>query len=56
MNRIGIRLDIPIIDAGTLAYKGNVTTILAQTSRCYSCEPKVSSEKSYPVCTIRTRP
>lgn len=56
VNRIGIRLDIPIVDAGTLAYKGNATTILRGLSKCYSCEPKASSQKSFPVCTIRMRP
>ena len=30
VNRIGVRLSIPIIDAGTLAYKGNVTTIISR--------------------------
>ena len=37
VNRIGVRLDIPIIDAGTMEYKGNVTTIMRGISRCYSC-------------------
>lgn len=56
VNKIGVRLGIPIVDAGTLAYKGNATTILSQVSRCYSCEPKVSNQKVFPVCTIRMRP
>ena len=56
VNKVGVRLAIPIIDAGTLAYKGNVTTIIAGVSRCYACEPKVTSQQSFPVCTIRTRP
>jgi deoxyribodipyrimidine photolyase len=47
---------IPIVDAGTLAYKGNATTILSKFSRCYSCEPKVPNQKVFPVCTIRMRP
>jgi molybdopterin/thiamine biosynthesis adenylyltransferase len=29
VNKIGVRLCIPIVDAGTLAYKGNATTIIA---------------------------
>ena len=37
VNRIGVRLGISIIDAGTLAYKGNVTTIIGGDSRCYAC-------------------
>ena len=37
VNRIGVRLAIPIIDAGTMAYKGNVSTIISGVSRCYSC-------------------
>ena len=56
VNRIGVRLGIPIIDAGTLAYKGNVSTILAQQSMCYACAPKDNNQKVYPVCTIRSRP
>jgi ubiquitin-like 1-activating enzyme E1 B len=56
VNRIGVRLGIPIVDAGTLAYKGNVTTIMAGETRCYACEPKETSKKQYPVCTIRSRP
>jgi len=28
VNKIGVRLNIPIIDAGTLGYKGNVATII----------------------------
>ena len=56
VNRIGVRLAIPIIDAGTMAYKGNVSTIISGVSRCYSCQPKVSSQKQFAVCTIRSRP
>lgn len=40
VNKIGVRLNIPIIDAGTLGYKGNVSTIMPSETRCYSCEPK----------------
>lgn len=40
VNRIGVRLKIPIIDAGTMAYDGNVRTIIGGESMCYSCEPK----------------
>lgn len=56
VNKIGVRLNIPIIDAGTLGYKGNVHIIIPHQTRCYSCEPKVTSQKSFPVCTIRMRP
>ena len=56
VNKIGIRLNVPIIDAGTLAYKGNSRLIIPGLSSCYSCEPKSSSQKSFPVCTIRMRP
>jgi molybdopterin/thiamine biosynthesis adenylyltransferase len=37
VNKIGVRLGVPIVDAGTLGYKGNVTTILGGISKCYSC-------------------
>lgn len=56
MNKIGVRLRIPVIDAGTLGFKGNVHMIIPGETRCYSCEPKVSSKKAFPVCTIRMRP
>ena len=56
VNKIGVRLNIVVIDAGTLGYKGNVHLILPRVTRCYSCEPKASSQKSFPVCTIRMRP
>lgn len=56
VNKIGVRLGIPVIDAGTLAYTGNVTTILPGETKCYECEPKVANTQAYPVCTIRMRP
>ena len=49
-------MGIPIVDAGTLAYKGNASTIIPGVTNCYSCEPKSTNQKAYPVCTIRTRP
>ena len=56
VNKIGIRLNIPIVDAGTLGYNGNVTTILSGKSKCYSCQPKTAPQNVFPVCTIRMRP
>jgi ubiquitin-like 1-activating enzyme E1 B len=56
INKIGVRLNIPLIDAGTLGYFGNVTTIIPHVTKCYSCEPKVAPQNVFPVCTIRMRP
>jgi len=37
VNKIGVRLNIPTIDAGTLGFKGNVHVIIPHKTRCYSC-------------------
>ena len=49
-------MNIPIVDAGTLGYKGNVKTILSGKSMCYSCLPQTAPQNVFPVCTIRMRP
>ena len=57
VNKIGVRLKIPIIDAGTLGYKGNTNVIIPFETKCYACEEKSSAKQNvFPVCTLRSRP
>lgn len=55
LNKIGMLLDIPIIEAGTTGYKGQGMMFKRNVSRCYDCFPREKS-KVYQVCTIRTTP
>lgn len=55
VNRICLALQIPLIDAGTQGYAGQVSVHVPGETLCYECEEK-PTPKSYPVCTIRSTP
>ena len=55
VNRICLALGIPLIDAGTQGYAGQVSVHVLHESLCYECEEK-PTPKTYPVCTIRSTP
>ena len=56
VNRLCLAAKIPLIDAGTTGYLGQVTVIQAGETKCYDCEPKSENKKTYPICTIRNTP
>lgn len=39
LNYLSVKHEIPLIDAGILAFLGTVTTILPGQTACYSCQP-----------------
>ena len=56
MNEVCIILEIPIVDAGTSGYNGQVHFIQPRKTQCFDCSPKVTNNKVFQVCTIRTKP
>lgn len=56
VNRLCLAAKIPLIDAGTTGYLGQVTVIQAGETKCYDCEPKSENKKTFPICTIRNTP
>ncbi|KAF8821057.1 ThiF family protein [Cardiosporidium cionae] len=55
VNRICIAMNIPLIEAGSAGYNGQVFCIKKNETVCYDCEVK-PHQKSYPVCSIRQMP
>eukprot|EP00742_Colponemidia_sp_Colp-10_P005018 GILJ01005361.1.p1 GENE.GILJ01005361.1~~GILJ01005361.1.p1 ORF type:complete len:587 (-),score=113.48 GILJ01005361.1:78-1838(-) len=55
VNRLCLAADIPLIEAGTTGYLGQVTVIQKGQTECFECLPK-ATPKVYPVCTIRSTP
>lgn len=40
MNRVCVSIGKPLIDSGTLGFKGNVSIHVPKVTSCYDCEPK----------------
>lgn len=56
VNRLCLASGIPLIEAGTAGYLGQVTVIDKNASvECYECQVK-ATQKVYPICTIRSTP
>ena len=56
VNRLCLAASIPLIEAGTTGYLGQVTVIdKSANTECYECQPK-PTQKVYPICTIRSTP
>mmetsp|Transcript_17796 Transcript_17796/g.23061 ORF Transcript_17796/g.23061 Transcript_17796/m.23061 type:complete len:668 (-) Transcript_17796:312-2315(-) len=55
VNRLCLAADIPLIEAGSTGFLGQVTVIKKGETECYECQPK-ASQKVYPICTIRSTP
>jgi ubiquitin-like 1-activating enzyme E1 B len=55
VNRLCLAADVPLIDAGTTGYLGQVMPIFKGVTACYECAPK-PTQKVYPICTIRSTP
>ncbi|KAG5191182.1 putative ubiquitin-activating enzyme [Tribonema minus] len=55
VNRLCLAKDKPLIESGTTGYLGQVTVIRKGETECYECQPK-PTQKSYPICTIRSTP
>lgn len=55
VNRLCLASDVPLIDSGTTGYLGQVTPIIKTVTTCYECYPK-TTQKVYPICTIRSTP
>lgn len=56
VNNYCMALDIPVLDAGTTGYKGQAFLLKKSLTRCYDCNPKETTQKTFAVCTIRTLP
>ena len=56
MNRLCLAADVPLIEAGTTGYLGQVTVIHKNSGvACYECTTQ-ETQKVYPICTIRSTP
>ena len=56
MNRLCLAAGVPLVEAGTTGYLGQVTVIdKASSVECYECQAK-PTQKVYPICTIRSTP
>mmetsp|Transcript_31670 Transcript_31670/g.76663 ORF Transcript_31670/g.76663 Transcript_31670/m.76663 type:complete len:820 (+) Transcript_31670:195-2654(+) len=56
VNRLCLAASVPLVEAGTAGYLGQVTVIdRASNTECYECQAK-PAQKVYPICTIRSTP
>ena len=55
VNRMCLASDVPLIEAGTTGFLGQVFVIRKGETACYECFPK-ATKKVYPICTIRSTP
>jgi ubiquitin-like 1-activating enzyme E1 B len=56
VNRLCLATSVPLIEAGTTGYLGQVTTIhKPSNTACYECQTQETG-KVYPICTIRSTP
>lgn len=56
VNRLCLASNVPLVEAGTTGYLGQVTVIAKDANvECYECQPK-PVQKVYPICTIRSTP
>jgi len=56
VNRLCLAASVPLIEAGTTGYLGQVTVIDRESGvECYECQAK-PTQKVYPICTIRSTP
>ncbi|KFG28675.1 ThiF family protein [Toxoplasma gondii p89] len=56
LNGLCIAADLPLIEAGSTGYSGQVMPILKNETLCYDCEAKPRDQQRFPVCTLRQRP
>eukprot|EP00551_Chaetoceros_affinis_P010624 CAMPEP_0203670400 /NCGR_PEP_ID=MMETSP0090-20130426/6481_1 /ASSEMBLY_ACC=CAM_ASM_001088 /TAXON_ID=426623 /ORGANISM="Chaetoceros affinis, Strain CCMP159" /LENGTH=605 /DNA_ID=CAMNT_0050535251 /DNA_START=1 /DNA_END=1818 /DNA_ORIENTATION=- len=56
VNRLCLAAEVPLIEAGTTGYLGQITVIDKKSNtECYECQEK-PTQKVYPICTIRSTP
>ena len=56
VNRLCLAANVPLIEAGTTGYLGQVTVIHKPSQiACYECKTQ-ETQKVYPICTIRSTP
>ena len=56
VNRLCLAASVPLVEAGTAGYLGQVTVIDRPSgTECYECQAK-PTQKVYPICTIRSTP
>jgi ubiquitin-like 1-activating enzyme E1 B len=56
VNRLCLAADVPLVEAGTTGYLGQVNVIHKNSDvACYECHTQ-ETQKVYPICTIRSTP
>ncbi|KAF1743176.1 hypothetical protein MXB_5097, partial [Myxobolus squamalis] len=55
VNKMCLKAAVPLIDAGTAGYLGQVAVYKKDVTECYDCLPHPVPE-TYPTCTIRNNP
>ncbi|PFH34142.1 ThiF family protein [Besnoitia besnoiti] len=56
LNGLCIAADVPLIEAGSTGYSGQVIPIMKNETLCYDCEAKPRDQQRFPICTLRQRP
>lgn len=71
VNRMCVATKVPLIEAGTAGYLGQVEPLIPFSSDlennclarsknfrtgCYECQPRGTNQRHYPACTIRNTP
>ena len=52
VNRLCLAAGVPLIEAGSTGYIGQVYTIRKNDTECYDCRPK-PTQKKYPICLLK---
>ncbi|EMR11277.1 hypothetical protein PNEG_00306 [Pneumocystis murina B123] len=55
VNKMCLIAGVPLIESGTMGFRGQVQVIIKGKTECYDCNPK-ETPKTYPICTIRMTP
>lgn len=55
VNRMCLAADVPLVDAGTTGFNGQVQVIRKGVTPCYDCVER-EVPRTFPVCTIRSTP
>ncbi|KAG8344971.1 putative ubiquitin-activating enzyme E1 [Trypanosoma vivax] len=56
VNRMCMRVGVPLIESGTMGYNGQVQPIVRGRYECYDCRQKSAEQQTVAVCTIHARP
>eukprot|EP01063_Lacrimia_lanifica_P005548 TRINITY_DN13316_c0_g1_i1.p1 TRINITY_DN13316_c0_g1~~TRINITY_DN13316_c0_g1_i1.p1 ORF type:complete len:615 (+),score=264.68 TRINITY_DN13316_c0_g1_i1:39-1883(+) len=56
VNRMAMKVGVPLVESGTMGFNGQVQPIVKDMTQCYDCHPKQAGQRSFAVCTIHQKP